>query len=253
LDVETLFGLIFKEEDADTKQIYYFLFKLLRKSILNNSNEQTSPVGGASAGVASGLNSPLSVEAHLGKPPFEEPSITKAVVNFLFYKYGKSGELELQCMFEASKLFLYCFNMWKFETPDSFSRHAGSGGAEAKLLAAYKLNYTRWMCYNYVPSFCDSLEKHETIMIFGVSFLRLVFGHVRRELQEKFISEKEKIPAEKRSIFSVYLPRLLKSLDEELDDETSIIWSLSSHLGNSFPIYEAEIYSKKKPLFQPKR
>jgi histone acetyltransferase len=35
LDVETLFSLICKEEDADSKHIYFFLFKLLRKSILN--------------------------------------------------------------------------------------------------------------------------------------------------------------------------------------------------------------------------
>ncbi len=153
------------------------------------------------------------MEAHLGKPPFEEPSITKAVVNFLFCKYGKSGDLELQNMFEACKLLLYCLNMWKFETPTVFAKRqvslsdAASSECKQKVLSLYKLNYTRWMCYNYVPSFCRSLRKCETIMIFGLSFLRLVYGLVRQELQDKFLSEKDKIPVEKRLILWNHLPK----------------------------------------------
>lgn len=37
VDVENLFMCVHKEEDGDTKQVYYFLFKLLRKSILQAS------------------------------------------------------------------------------------------------------------------------------------------------------------------------------------------------------------------------
>lgn len=42
LDVETLFSLICKEEDADSKHIYFFLFKLLRKSILNKESMEAA-------------------------------------------------------------------------------------------------------------------------------------------------------------------------------------------------------------------
>ena len=76
-----------------------------------------------------------------------------------------------------------------------------------KHIALYKLNHTRWMCYNYVPSFCNSLEKHETIMIFGLSFLKLIFSIINKELQEKFLIEKDKIPTEKRLLFWNYLPK----------------------------------------------
>ena len=266
LDVETLFSLICKEEDADSKHIYFFLFKLLRKSILSPptpalnpnlatptrsaSSTHSSPNRGGpndSLTHISAPTNPSSVEAHLGKPPFEEPSITKAIINFLFCKYGKVGDVELQQMFDACKLLLYCLNMWKFETPSSFSKRQTSellvGGASSaksgeysiefkpeinslnggaasssastahmtqeqqKLIALYKLNYTRWICYNYVPSFCESLEKCETVMIFGVSFLRLVYPLIKHELQEKFLSEKDKIPSDKRSIFANYLPK----------------------------------------------
>ena len=139
LDVETLFSLICKEEDADSKHIYFFLFKLLRKSILNKESISTLSTG-STATTSTETNLVFdpqaagscfsTVEAHLGKPPFEEPSITKAIINFLFCKYGKSGDLELQNMFEASKLFLYCLNMWKFETPTMFAkRQANSTSA----------------------------------------------------------------------------------------------------------------------------
>ena len=37
VDVENLFMCVHKEEDPDTKQVYFYLFKLLRKSILQNT------------------------------------------------------------------------------------------------------------------------------------------------------------------------------------------------------------------------
>lgn len=57
VDLESLFIIVNAEEDADTKQVYYYLFKLLRKSIVT-------------------LSKPI-VEGPLGQPPFEQPSITK--------------------------------------------------------------------------------------------------------------------------------------------------------------------------------
>ena len=118
-------------------------------------------------------------------------------------------------MFEASKLFLYCLNLWKFETPTMFAKrqtnsiksNLTTNENNQKILSLYKLNYTRWMCYNYVPSFCTSLQKCETIMIFGLSFLRLVYALVKQELLDKFLNEKDKIPIEKRLILWNHLPK----------------------------------------------
>jgi len=151
LDIETLFSLICKEEDADAKHIYFFLFKLLRKSILTHTPSTTttatttatlsptSTAANTSLTTISAPTYPTSVEAHLGRPPFEEPSIAKAIVNFLVCKYGGGGgntgskssshhhhhaivDVDLQYMFEASKMLLYFLNMWKFENPSSFIR-----------------------------------------------------------------------------------------------------------------------------------
>ena len=60
IDVENLFMCVHKEEDADTKQVYFYLFKLLRKGILQMST--------------------VTVEGPLGSPPFEKPSIGKVMM-----------------------------------------------------------------------------------------------------------------------------------------------------------------------------
>ena len=57
IDVENLFMCVHKEEDADTKQVYFYLFKLLRKGILQMSK--------------------VNLEGPLGTPPFEKPNIEK--------------------------------------------------------------------------------------------------------------------------------------------------------------------------------
>ncbi|CDQ86741.1 unnamed protein product [Oncorhynchus mykiss] len=62
LDVEYLYTCVHKEEDADTKQVYFSLFKLLRKCIL----QMGKPV----------------VEAQ-ESPPFEKPSIEQASAHTL--------------------------------------------------------------------------------------------------------------------------------------------------------------------------
>jgi len=40
VDVENLFMCVHKEEDPDTKQVYFYLFKLIRKSV----SQTTKPV-----------------------------------------------------------------------------------------------------------------------------------------------------------------------------------------------------------------
>ena len=71
VDVENLFMCVQKEVDADNKQVYFYLFKLLRKCIL----QMTKP----------------SVEGPLGKPPFEKPSIEKVRCSFIkcMVSFGK--------------------------------------------------------------------------------------------------------------------------------------------------------------------
>ena len=97
VDVENLFMCVHKEEDNDTKQVYFYLFKLLRRCIL----QRTKP----------------SVEGPLGNPPYEKPSIAKGVTNFVLHKFNHLPSKEWQMMYDLAKMFLHCLNHWKLETP----------------------------------------------------------------------------------------------------------------------------------------
>lgn len=57
------------------------------------------------------------IEGPLGQPPFEKPSIAKAITNFVLYKFNQLAHREWQTMYDLAKMFLHCFNHWNFESP----------------------------------------------------------------------------------------------------------------------------------------
>ena len=199
VDVENLFMCVHKEEDQDTKQVYFYLFKLLRRCIL----QRTKP----------------SVEGPLGNPPYEKPSIAKGVTNFVLYKFNHLPSKEWQMMYDLAKMFLHCLNHWKLETPTA--RKQQLSGDE---ISPYKVNYTRWLCYCHVPAFCDSLPHYDTSLIFGRSLLKSVFQTMRKQLLDKFRAEKDKMPPEKRTLVLTHFPRFLSQLEEEIYSANSPIW-----------------------------
>uniref|UniRef100_UPI00358F1C47 histone acetyltransferase KAT2B isoform X2 n=1 Tax=Myxine glutinosa TaxID=7769 RepID=UPI00358F1C47 len=199
VDVENLFICVTKEEDADTKQVFFYLFKLLRKCILQ-------------------MSKPM-VEGPLGSPPFEKPSIEKAVSNFVQYKFNHLPLKECQPMYDLAKMFLRCLNYWRLETPAQRRSRAQTDDANT-----YKMNYTRWLCYCNVPQFCDSLPCYETTQVFGRTLLRAIFPVMRRQLLEKFRVEKDKLPAEQRTLILTHFPKFLSMLEEEVYSSTSPIW-----------------------------
>uniref|UniRef100_A0AAX7VSN2 Histone acetyltransferase n=1 Tax=Astatotilapia calliptera TaxID=8154 RepID=A0AAX7VSN2_ASTCA len=199
LDVEYLYTCIHKEEDADTKQVYFSLFKLLRKSILQ-------------------MGKPM-LEAQ-ESPPFEKPSIEQGVNNFVQYKFSHLPSKERQTIMELAKMFLNQINYWQLETPSQRRQRVPNDDA-----AGYKVNYTRWLCYCNVPQFCDSLPRYETTQIFGRTLLRSVFTVMRKQLLEQARQEKDKLPPEKRTLILTHFPKFLSMLEEEVYSHNSPIWS----------------------------
>jgi len=199
VDVENLFMCVHKEEDSDTKQVYFYLFKLLRRCILQ-------------------LSKP-SVEGPLGNPPYEKPSIAKGVTNFVLFKFNHLPPKEWQMMYDLAKMFLHCLNHWKLETPTARKQQMST-----EEISAYKVNYTRWLCYCHVPAFCDSLPHYDTTLIFGRSLLKSVFQTMRKQLLDKFRAEKDKMPPEKRTLVLTHFPRFLSLLEEEIYSNLSPIW-----------------------------
>ncbi|XP_071224784.1 histone acetyltransferase KAT2B isoform X4 [Salvelinus alpinus] len=214
LDVEYLYTCVHKEEDADTKQVYFSLFKLLRKCIL----QMGKPV----------------VEAQ-ESPPFEKPSIEQGVNNFVQYKFSHLPSKERQTIVELAKMFLNQINYWQLETPSQRRQRAPADDA-----VGYKVNYTRWLCYCNVPQFCDSLPRYETTQIFGRTLLRSVFTVMRKQLLEQARQEKDTLPPEKRTLILTHFPKFLSMLEEEVYSHSSPIWSedfLVGSTGGQIPIH----------------
>lgn len=66
VDVENLLVSMNREDDDDTKKVYFYLFRLLRQCILSRQQ--------------------AVIRGPIGDPPFETPSICKAVTNFVYHK-----------------------------------------------------------------------------------------------------------------------------------------------------------------------
>ena len=58
-----------------------------------------------------------------------------------------------------------------------------------------------------MPVFCDSLQKYDPTAVFGRVLLRSVFSVMRRQLMERFRAERDKMPADKRTIVLTHFPR----------------------------------------------
>ncbi|XP_012270627.1 histone acetyltransferase KAT2A [Orussus abietinus] len=199
VDVDNIFMGMHREEDPDTKKVYYYLFKLLRKCILS----MTKP----------------TIEGPLGQPPFERPSIAKAITNFVLYKFGHLSQREWQAMYDLAKMFLHCLNHWNFETPSV--RRTTVNAEEAP---AYKINYTRWLVFCHVPAFCDSLPHYDTTLVFGRTLLQAVFKSVCRQLMDKCHSERDRMSPEKRVLVLTHFPKFLSMLEVEIYSDNSPIW-----------------------------
>ncbi|CAB3232174.1 unnamed protein product [Arctia plantaginis] len=200
VDVENIFMSMHREDDHDTKRVYYYLFKILRKCILTRSHPR--------------------IEGPLGQPPFERPSIAKAITNFVLFKFNTLPQREWQTMYDLAKMFLHCFNHWNFETPSVRKLQVSN----PEDISAYQINYTRWLVFCHVPAFCDSLPHYDTSLVFGRTLLRAVFKSVCRQLMDKCHSERDRMPPEKRVLVLTHFPRFLALLEEEIFSPNSPIW-----------------------------
>ncbi|CAO1442890.1 unnamed protein product [Diamesa serratosioi] len=202
IDAENLYISISRQEDEDIKKVYIFLFKLLRQCILSRTQ--------------------AVIRGPLGDPPFEQPSIQKAITNFIFYKYGhlrENEKTEFQLMTELAKNFLHYINHWDFEAPRD---RKDLNNEEA---SSYKINYTRWLVFSWVPAFCSSLRHYKPANIFGKTILKAVYDFVSNQMLSQYRADKDKLSPEKRRVFD-QLPRFLEDLKTEIQNEQSVIFDL---------------------------
>ncbi|CAH1105077.1 unnamed protein product, partial [Psylliodes chrysocephalus] len=199
VDVDNMYTAMSREENPETHRVYLYLFRLLRKCVLT-------------------LDKPV-VEGPLGQPPFQKPSIHKAVTNLLIYKFSHISQQELKTMYELVKILFHCLNTWDFPCPSS-QKHIVSQEEATK----YKIEYTRWLVFCYVPTFCDSLQHFDTTMVFGRTLLRAVFKYIRKQIMDQFYRERDTMPPDRRQLLLTNFPPFLNQLDEEIYASNSPIW-----------------------------
>ena len=123
VDIETLFVILQRDasaaEDAETKQIYHYLFRLLRKSV-------------------AACCSPVPDFQTLGKPPYEEPTIGRALMSLIAFHYGHISAEEWTTIVELAKILCHTINVGKLDAPSVAMQRLGSGMYES-----YKIMYTR--------------------------------------------------------------------------------------------------------------
>ncbi|XP_055547535.1 histone acetyltransferase KAT2A [Wyeomyia smithii] len=232
VDVENLYMSMLRETDTDTKKVYAYLFRLLRQCILTRAQ--------------------AVIRGPLGDPPFEHPSISKAVTNFVLHKYSHLNPGELETMTEVAKTFLHCLNHWNFEAPSARKDLSHEDASN------YKINYTRWLVFCHVPAFCSSLRHFETSIVFGRTLLKAVYQYVYQQLLTKCKTERDRMPPEKRNMLA-QLPKFLEALKHEVVSEESQIWdsnfkpTASLMLQKSKRQHEAAVSSSSKKINDLKR
>lgn len=201
VDIETIFLALHKEEDDETRRVYYYLFKILRKCIGE-------------------MKKPTMVQGPLGHPPFEHPNIAKATMNFVYYKFGQLTQKDWQMMWDVAKIFLNALNHWNFETPS-----ARQQALSQDEISAYKVNYSRWLVFCRIPStLCDSLPHYETTSVFGRTFIRAIFKSVKNQLMDNCQLIKDKMPIERRHLLLSHVRKFLTLIEEEIYSNNSPIW-----------------------------
>lgn len=116
VDVDNMYIAMNREENLDTKKPYTYLLKVIvslkthrKKMICCNSLQLLRRC-------ILTLDNPV-IEGPLGQPPFESPSIQKAVTNLVMYKYAHLSQQEFKTMYELAQFFLHCLRTWDFPAP----------------------------------------------------------------------------------------------------------------------------------------
>jgi hypothetical protein len=130
-DTETLHATMQKEQDEETKKILLFLYRTLRKAIIELCDPQLE-----------GLDV-------LGKPPFENPTLNVAVKSFIRMKMNQMETSDWQHLIEGARGCLMAMSHWRVD-PNRIQPLVDNP------------DYVRWMCFCHVPTFCDSFP-HSTI------------------------------------------------------------------------------------------
>ncbi|CAL8078695.1 unnamed protein product [Orchesella dallaii] len=206
VDIETIFLVLQRDplmDDPESKQIFYYLYGLLRRSVVTHC-------------------SPLPDFETLGMPPYEEPSISRALTALIPFRYCHVNSSEWLAIEDLGKILLHTINSCKMDSPSIAALRVGSAGYDV-----YKHMYKRWMILCQAPTLCDALPKYDVATIFGRQFLKEIFPNVKNHILEKFRMEKEEIQSTKRDLYGRLLPGFLDAIEEAIHTPNCPVWDVN--------------------------
>ena len=188
-DVVTLYSAVQNQTDPDAKQIYFYVYKQLRRA-LDVLQVPTQF-----------LFKPI--------PPFEQaPSISQLLANFVshhFISQSSSHQINQEEAVQIAALFLDVFDVWKFPAVSQFNAKLTSKENKEyykeishgnDLESWYRTVYSQWLCHCRIPSTSArlSLPCWRASSIYGIKMLRYILPVFRDELvahckEEKFQKE----------------------------------------------------------------
>uniref|UniRef100_A0A914UZ37 PCAF N-terminal domain-containing protein n=1 Tax=Plectus sambesii TaxID=2011161 RepID=A0A914UZ37_9BILA len=196
-DVDVLYHRIQQEDDSDTKQVYYYLFRVLRKCVQNRCD--------------------LELDSPFGCPPFEQVPIAHILANFVALKNESASASAHESDFETAALISQCLSAWTLETPSTHHFRIAEMNHSRKVddeLSQYKIGYARWLQFCRTPTVCKSLPRHDMLAIFGRNFLRLVLPAFAEDLKRRLDQETDDSSQRERVMREV--PGFLRDLETEL-------------------------------------
>lgn len=194
-DIKNLTMYIDSEDDFEVKSVYKSIVKVLSKCLQDKKK--------------------VSFIATYGSPPFEKPTVSQAIMNFI--RLNAKNQAEFPATKKLGKLFIEGINCTKFPKVKMFvDKYPDTD------IATYKFTYARWLVFCHVPTFCKSLPCFKPSDIFGVSLLKNMLPFFKQSILDKFNCAKDSSKDKGPALYN--LLKLMSKLEKELNNDDSDIW-----------------------------
>ena len=204
-DLEAISSMHTYSSDTNTKEHAAFLSRQLEQHIR-------------------GMNPDEAIFLPMDPPPFEEPNIATGLNNFCVITCQET-KTDRRSISAYSEMFVKFMNNYCLQEPEAWA--ASNPGSDVQ---EYKITFTRWFYFFYVPSFCSSLTAHDLTEMFGRQFLKQVFHFFEGVMLQQLTTENNFIPEEKALQLKKYLPPFLKILEGDIFSDKSISWTFKEML-----------------------
>ncbi|OAF70852.1 hypothetical protein A3Q56_01415 [Intoshia linei] len=157
IDLETIYISGCNQSNLEIKKSYFYVFKTMR---INISKFQ-----------------PGLTDLNMGSIPFESPTITQIIRNFLKDNYTNNRKIYTH----RKKLFKLLISMLN---DSKLFHNFDINSKNIMTKSEYTLFYTRWVGYCWLPQMCPSMFSYNCTDIFGISYLIYVFPTFYKQLCE---------------------------------------------------------------------